>query len=202
MKSIILATKNEGKLREARTIFPERRILSMAEAGADPDIVEDGTSFEENARIKAKAVYEALKDRRGDVLVLADDSGIEIDYLGKAPGVHSARYLGEDTPYSHKNQVILERLANAVGEQRSARYICAIAAILDDGIEHTVLGAVEGRIAYRPAGSGGFGYDPIFYVPAYGKTMAELTPEEKNAISHRGKALREMRRWLEDGKYW
>ena len=134
--------------------------------------------------------------------VIADDSGIEIDYLGKMPGVYSARYLGEDTPYSYKNQVILDKLKDAKGQERTARYVAAIAVVLADGTEFVLRDTVEGEIAYSPAGEGGFGYDPIFYVPSYGKNMAELTPDEKNAISHRGKALRRMRQCLIDGKCW
>lgn len=202
MHTIIIATQNQGKLREVREIFPELTILSMAEAGVNPDIVEDGTTFEENALIKARAVHAALGEKVQGSLVIADDSGIEIDYMNKEPGVYSARYLGENTPYTYKNQVILERLQPAKGEERSARYVCAIAAVLEDHTEMVFRDTVEGAIALEPAGDGGFGYDPIFYVPSYEKTMAELTPDQKNAISHRGKALRAMRQWLQTGKYW
>lgn len=202
MKAMILATKNEGKLREVKEIFPEVQVLSMADAGLDPEIIEDGETFEANALIKARTVHQALPESFRDYAVIADDSGIEIDYLDKAPGVYSARYLGEDTPYTYKNQVILERLKDAGEGQRTARYVAAIAVVLADGTELVLRDTVEGEIAHSPAGEGGFGYDPIFYVPMYGKNMAELTPDQKNAISHRGKALRRMRECLIAGKYW
>ena len=150
--------------------------------------------------IKAKAVFEALGNNVKGCIVIADDSGIEIDYLDKAPGVYSARYLGEDTPYSYKNQVIMDKLTEAKPEERTARYVAAIAVVLEDGSESVLRDSVEGTIAYQAAGEGGFGYDPIFYVPEYHKTMAELTPDEKNAISHRGKALRAMKKWLDAGE--
>ena len=128
---------------------------------------------------------------------MSDDSGIEIDFLGKAPGVYSSRFLGVDTPYEIKNRIILDKLAEAKGEDRSVRYVCAIAAVTPDGREVCLRQTVEGYISEEPAGNGGFGYDPIFFVPEYGRTMAQLTPEEKNKISHRGKALRKMRDQLE-----
>ena len=202
MNTLILATKNPGKIREVKEIFPELTILTMTEAGVDPEIIEDGTTFEENALIKARAVHNALQGRLEEYAVIADDSGIEIDYLDKAPGVYSSRYLGEDTPYTYKNQVILDLLKDAERAQRTARYVAAIAVVLPDGTEKVLRDTVEGEIAYQPAGEGGFGYDPIFYVPMYGKNMAELTPDQKNAISHRGKALRRMRECLINGKYW
>ena len=202
MNTMILATKNAGKLREVREIFPELTILSMAEVGLDPEIIEDGTTFAENALIKARAVHDALGENPQGFAVIADDSGIEIDYMDKAPGVYSSRYLGEDTSYDYKNQVILDNLKNAKPEERTARYVAAIAVVLADGQELVTEDTVEGEIAYQPAGDGGFGYDPIFYVPMYSRNMAELTPDEKNAISHRGKALRRMRACLEAGKCW
>ena len=202
MKTWILATKNPGKIREVKEIFPEVHIMTMKEAGLDPEIIEDGTTFEANALIKARAVHKALGSNPEGCDVIADDSGIEIDYLDKAPGVYSARYLGEDTPYSYKNQVILDKLKDAVGSERTARYVAAIAVVLADGTEMVLRDTVEGEIALKPAGEGGFGYDPIFYVPEFGKNMAELTPDEKNSISHRGKALRRMRECLISGKYW
>lgn len=183
---IIFATGNEGKMKEIRLILADLglEILSMMEAGVDLDIVEDGSTFGENAEIKARAVWE----RTGDI-VLADDSGLVIDYLGGEPGIYSARYLGEETSYEYKNRVILERMDGVSGEERSARFVSAIAAVLPDGrVLHTE-GVVEGLIAPEPAGNGGFGYDPIFYLPEYGMTTAELSPEQKNRISHRAKAL-------------
>ena len=167
-------------------------ILSMKEAGANPDIVEDGTTFEENARIKAQSVAKLFPDD----IVLADDSGLEIDYLNGEPGIYSARYLGEDTSYEIKNQKLIERLSGVPREQRTARFVCAIAAALPDGSTKTVRGTIEGYIGEKSAGENGFGYDPIFYVDEYGCSTAQLLPEEKNKISHRGNALRAMREEL------
>ena len=194
MKKVIFATGNEGKMREIRSIladtFPE--ILSMREAGIETDAAEDGATYEENALIKARAVAAA----DGESIVLADDSGLEIDFLDKEPGVYSARYMGEDTSYRVKNASLIRRLEGVPEERRSARFVCAIAAVLPDGRELTVRAAIEGRIGYEEKGSNGFGYDPIFYVPERGKTTAELTEEEKNLVSHRGKALRLMKEEL------
>ena len=198
-RQIIFATGNAGKMREIRDILrdAEADILSMKEAGIETDIVEDGASFEENAVIKAKAVSRLLAEHDGgrykDAIVLADDSGLEIDYLNKEPGIYSARYLGEDTPYSVKNQNLLERLAGVSQEQRAARFVCAIAAAMPDGEVLTTIGTIEGRINDQARGSNGFGYDPIFYVPELGCTTAELPEEEKNRVSHRGRALEAMR---------
>lgn len=168
-----------------------RQVVSMKEAGVETEIVEDGTTFAENAMIKARAVHAVCGG-----LVLADDSGLEIDCLNKEPGVYSARYLGEDTPYEIKNGIILQRLEGVAKEERSARFVCVIGAVLPDGRELLASASVEGSVAFHAAGEGGFGYDPIFFVDEFGKTMAELTPEEKNQISHRGKALREMKELL------
>lgn len=193
-EKMIFASNNAGKIREVKEIMQDygKEILSLEEAGIHIDVEENGTTFEENALIKCRAIHELT-----GAMVLADDSGLEIDYLNKEPGVYSARYLGHDTSYDIKNQIILDRLKEAQGAQRSTRYVCAMAAILPDGRECTALGTVEGLIAQAPAGHGGFGYDPIFLVPEYGKTMAELTPEEKNAISHRGRALQALRNLLD-----
>lgn len=194
-QQIIFATGNAGKMREIREILRDvdAEILSMKEAGIEADIVEDGVTFAENALIKARAVAQLLEEHAGGIyagaVVVADDSGLEIDYLNKEPGIYSARYLGEDTPYSVKNQNLLERLAGVPEEQRSARFVCAIAAVLPDGEVIATLGTIEGRIDYQIKGSNGFGYDPIFYVPEYGCTTAQLSEEEKNRISHRGRAL-------------
>ncbi|MDD6812484.1 MAG: XTP/dITP diphosphatase [Lachnospiraceae bacterium] len=192
-RKIIFATGNAGKMREIRKIMGDMdvEILSMKEAGISTDIIEDGTTFEENAIIKAKAIA-----KKTEHIVLADDSGLEIDYLNKEPGIYSARYLGEDTPYDVKNQKILERLEGVEEAKRTARFVCAIAAVMPDGEVITTHGVIEGRIAYEPKGSNGFGYDPIFYVPEYGCSSAELSEEEKNAISHRGKALEAMKEEL------
>ncbi len=193
---IVFATGNKDKMREIRQILGglNADIKSMKEAGVDIDIVEDGTTFEENALIKAREVAKYCKNS----VVLADDSGLEIDYLGKEPGIYSARYLGRDTSYTEKNTIILEKLKGVADEERSARFVCAIAACLPDGKELVVRGTMEGRIGYEIAGENGFGYDPIFFLPEYGKTSAELLPEEKNAVSHRGKALRMMEEKLRE----
>ena len=160
-------------------------IQSMKEAGINVDIVEDGKTFEENALIKARAI----RDLTGEI-VLADDSGLEIDYLNREPGVYSARYMGEDTSYHIKNANLVERLNGVPDEKRTARFVCEIAAAFPDGTEKTARGTMEGRIGYEERGANGFGYDPIFYLPEYGLSSAEISMEEKNKISHRGKALR------------
>lgn len=193
MKQIIFATGNAGKMREIREIMADTgaEILSMKEAGLTADIEENGSTFEENAIIKAKAIAALTDD-----IVLADDSGLEVDYLNKEPGVYSARYLGEDTSYEIKNQAILDRLAGVPKEKRTARFVCAIAAVMPDGEVLVTRETIEGYIGDKPAGNGGFGYDPIFYVDEYGCSTAELTEEQKNEVSHRGKALRAMKEKL------
>lgn len=200
MQKIVFATGNAGKMREIKMILADLQIsgepvelLSMKEAGITADIIEDGSTFTENALIKAKAVAAFVPD----AIVMADDSGLEVDYLNKEPGIYSARYLGEDTSYREKNADIIRRLERVADEQRSGRFVCAIAASLPDGNSLTCVETIEGRIGYEERGQNGFGYDPIFVVPAYGKTTAELTDEEKNAISHRGKALRTMKQKLQ-----
>ncbi len=193
MMRIIFATGNEGKMDEIRAImkdFLEKHdieLLSLKDAGIHADIVEDGSTFEENAIIKAKEIAKLTND-----IVLADDSGLEVDYLDKAPGIYSARFLGEDTSYSIKNQYIIDELKGIEEDRRSARFVCVIACAMPDGSVITERGTIEGRIAYEIAGVNGFGFDPIFYVPEYGCTTAELTPEKKNEVSHRGRALVEM----------
>ena len=193
-KKILFATGNQGKMREITRILEDlgMEIRSMKEAGICLDIEENGTTYEENALIKARAVAAACKD----AIVLADDSGLENDYLNREPGVYSARYMGEDTSYRIKNANLVSRLEGVPEEQRTARFVCAIAAVLPDGRELTTRATVEGRIGYGEKGQGGFGYDPIFYVPELGKTTAELTEDEKNEVSHRGKALRLMKEEL------
>mgnify|MGYP001287718135 CR=1 FL=1 len=186
MTKIIFATGNKDKLREIKEILSDCDvdIRSMKEAGINVDIVEDGKTFEDNALIKARAIA-----AHTDAIVLADDSGLEIDYLNKEPGVYSARYMGEDTSYHIKNANLIQRLEGVPDEKRTARFVCAIAAVFPDGRRKTVRAAMEGRIGYEEKGENGFGYDPIFYLPEYGCTSAELSMEEKNRISHRGKAL-------------
>ena len=196
---IIFATGNENKMVEIREILKSLpvEIVSMKEAGIKAKVEENGNTFEENALIKARAIAQYT-----DEIVMADASGLEIDYLYGEPGIYSARYLGEDTSYDYKNKVILERMTEAVGSQRSARFVCAIAAIVPqkDGTrkELVVRGTFEGEIAYKAAGENGFGYDPIFYVPECGCTASELSMEEKNKRSHRGTGLRLMREELKE----
>lgn len=199
MRRIIFATGNEGKMKEIRMILSDLmisgepvEILSMKEAGVITDIVEDGKTFLENAVIKARAVAECAKD----AIVLADDSGLVIDYLNGEPGIYSARYLGEDTPYSVKNANLIGRLEGVPKEQRSARFVCAIACVMPDGRLLSSEETIEGSIGYEERGHNGFGYDPIFMVPEYGKSTAELSEEQKNEISHRGKALRAIKEQL------
>ena len=201
MRKIIFATGNQGKMREVRKILAnlkiegeETEILSMKEAGVDIEITEDGASFEENAVIKAKAVSEVVPG----AIVLADDSGLQIDYLNGEPGIYSARYLGEDTSYHVKNENLLARLAGVAEEKRTARFVCAIAAAMPDGRVDTATGIIEGRIGYEEKGEGGFGYDPIFYYPPLKKTSAVMTMEEKNKVSHRAKALKALYDYLEE----
>ena len=186
MKKLIFATGNENKMKEIRMILGDLdyEILSMKEAGIDADIVEDGKTFEENAIIKATAI-----SKLSGCLVLADDSGLEVDYMDKMPGIYSARWMGEDTSYRIKNTAIIVKLEGVPDEKRTARFVCAIAAAFPDGRVVTKRGTIEGIIGYEERGENGFGYDPIFFLPEYGKTTAELSPEEKNQISHRGRAL-------------
>jgi XTP/dITP diphosphohydrolase len=190
---IIFATSNEGKMKEIRMILKDYNIQSMKEAGIDIDIVEDGSTFEENAIIKAKTIMEMT----GKV-VLADDSGLEVDALDKAPGIYSARFLGKDTSYEIKNNYILDKLKDVPWEKRSARFVCVIACALPEGEIFTTKATIEGFIGYEIKGKNGFGYDPIFWVPEYECTSAELTPEIKNKISHRGKALEKMKVLLDN----
>lgn len=193
-RKVIFATKNKNKMKEIREILAGKdyEILSMEEAGIDIDVVEDGTTFEENALIKSRTIRDFAKD----AIVLSDDSGLEIDYLNGAPGIYSARFVGEDTPYSIKNQIILNKLEGVPDEDRTARFVCAVAAAFPDGTEQVVRGTIEGMIGYESAGANGFGYDPIFFVPEYRCTTAEMSPEQKNKISHRGKALRMIAEYL------
>lgn len=186
MEKLVFATKNKGKMKEIREIMADLdyEILSMEEAGVDIEIVEDGTTFEENAIIKAKAVMEAC-----GCITLADDSGLCIDYLGGEPGIYSARYMGEKTSYTIKNQILLDRLHGVPDVLRGAQFVCCIAAAFPDGHIETRTGICAGRIAQEPAGANGFGFDPIFYLPERGCTTGEMDPDEKNKISHRGKAL-------------
>lgn len=195
-KRIVFATGNQDKMTEIRMILEDlgMQVYSMKDLGIDTDIVEDGISFEENAEIKARAIARFLPHD----IVLADDSGLEIDYLDGAPGIYSARFAGEDTSYDIKNRIFLDKLEGVPDEERAARFVCAIAAVFPNGEVQTVRGTMEGQIAHEIAGENGFGYDPIFYVPEYGCTTAEMDPEEKNKLSHRGNALRAMRAIIEE----
>lgn len=194
MDTIIFATGNENKLREIRMITKDLgiEVISMKDAGCFVDVEETGTSFVENAVLKAAAIA-----KKSGKLTLSDDSGLEIDYLNKEPGIYSARYMGEDTSYDIKNNNLIGRLEGVPDEKRTARFVCAMAMCRPDGSYETVEATMEGRIGYEIAGENGFGYDPIFYLPEYGCTSAELSPEKKNEISHRGKALRMMKDILE-----
>ncbi|WP_352400042.1 XTP/dITP diphosphatase [Anaerotignum sp.] len=190
METIIFATKNKGKIKEINAILADMdvKVISMEEAGIDIDVVEDGTTFEENAMKKAVEVMQVSQK-----ITLSDDSGLEIDYMDKAPGVYSARFMGEDTPYVDRFDAIFGKLRGVEEERRTARFVSCIAAAFPDGRKLLSYDTVEGMIGWEAKGENGFGYDPIFYVPEKGRYMAELSPEEKNAISHRGKALRKMK---------
>lgn len=192
---IIFATGNENKMKEIRMILADlgMPILSMKEAGIDVDVVENGTTFEENALIKVREISKYVDN----CIVLADDSGLEIDYLNKEPGIYSARYAGVDTSYDIKNNLLIQRLEGVPDEKRTARFVCAVAAAFPDGTSEVVRGTIEGRIGYEIMGENGFGYDPIFYLPEYGCTTAQLDPKKKNELSHRGNALRAMRVLME-----
>ncbi len=201
MEKIIFATGNEHKMVEIRMILKGlgMEIFSQKEAGITADIEENGQTFEENALIKATGIAKiaAKNPRYKDAIILADDSGLEIDYLNKEPGIYSARYMGEDTSYDIKNQAILDRLKGVPDKNRTARFVCAIAAVFPDGTSEVARGTMEGMIGYAIAGENGFGYDPIFFLPEYGCTTAEISPEKKNELSHRGEGLRKMREIIE-----
>ena len=202
MDTIIFATGNKNKMIEIRMILADLgcRILSQKEAGIQADVVEDGQTFEENALIKATTIADIARKmpEYKNAVVLADDSGLEIDALNKEPGIYSARYMGEDTSYDIKNQALIDRLEGVPDEKRTARFVCAIAAALPDGSTEVVRGTMEGRIGYEITGENGFGYDPIFYLPQFGCSSAELEPEKKNELSHRGEVLRKIRKVLEE----
>ena len=196
MKKIIVATGNEGKMDEIRQILQGENIQFVSlkdENLQDVEIIENGSTFEENAIIKARTI----SDLTGQ-MVLADDSGLEVDYLHGEPGIYSARYLGEDTSYDIKNRILLDRLEGVPDDERTARFVCAVAAVFPDGTTSVVRETIEGQIGHEIVGANGFGYDPIFYVPEFGCTTAEMTPEQKNKLSHRGKALRAIKILLEE----
>ena len=189
MKNVILATNNDNKLREIREMLADSdiQVISLKEAGIIKDVEETGNTFKENALIKAKEICAMTGEP-----VLADDSGLEVDYLDGAPGIYSSRFMGEDTPYAEKNKAIIEKLKDAKEGERGAAFRCVMALVFPDGREFFTEGKMEGIIAQEPKGENGFGYDPIVYLPEYGRTSAQLSPEEKNAISHRGQALKKM----------
>lgn len=193
MEQIIFATKNNGKIKEVKAILSDLpfEIISMQQAGINTEVIEDGETFTQNALKKATEIAKI-----SGKITLADDSGLEIDFLDKKPGVLSARYLGENTPYTQKNNHILHLMQNVPYENRTARFVCAIAAAFPSGKTLTTIDTIEGIISYEIKGKNGFGYDPIFFVPELQKTTAELSPEQKNAISHRGKALKKMKQLL------
>lgn len=204
MKDIIFATGNAGKMKEIREILADLgvEIYSMKEAGIEAEVEENGVTFEENALMKAEGIAAWCRENgvpnlsqrtAADFIVMADDSGLEVDYLNKEPGVYSARYMGHDTSYREKNANIIARLDGVLKEERTARFVCAIAAVFPDGTHEVVRGAVEGYIGWEERGENGFGYDPIFYLYENDLSTAQLSPEEKNAISHRGRALRLMK---------
>ena len=201
MNKVIFATGNEHKMVEIRMILEDlgMQVLSQREAGIAADIVEDGSTFEENALIKATKIAELAHgmDVYKEAVVLADDSGLEIDCLNKEPGIYSARYMGENTSYDIKNQTLLNRLDGVPDDERTARFVCAIAAVFPDGTAEVVRGTMEGFIGHEIVGENGFGYDPIFFLPQFGMTSAQLSPEKKNELSHRGEGLRKMRSVIE-----
>lgn len=193
MTEIIFATGNAGKAREVAMMFADMdvNVQTLKEAGIDVEVIEDGKTFMENAVIKATTIA-----KHTDKIVLADDSGLVIDYLNGEPGIYSARYMGEDTSYDIKNNNLLERMEGVPEKERSARFVCAMAAVMPNGEIVKTEGVMEGIIGYQLAGENGFGYDPIFYLPEFGASSAEISPEQKNAVSHRGKALRMMQEEL------
>ena len=192
---IIIATGNAGKMKEIKSIFnnSDCEVVSMKEEGISADVDENGATFEENALIKAREIA-----KLSGHIVLADDSGLEVDALNKEPGIYSARYMGEDTPYSVKNASLIARLDGVEFEKRTARFVCAVAAVYPDGKELVVRETMEGYIGYEEKGKNGFGYDPIFYLKEFDKTSAEISLEEKNEISHRGKAFRAIKKLMEE----
>lgn len=194
MDKFIAATRNAGKLKEIKEILAALpfEVISMDEAGTGKEIEETGSTFEENALIKARAIFDATGQ-----MVMADDSGLEVDYLDGAPGIYSSRFAGENSTDNERNKKLLKMLDGVSFEKRSARFVCAVAVIMPDGGVFTVRGICEGFIGYKPVGNNGFGYDPLFFIPEYNMTTAQMKNEEKNRISHRGRALKLMVEELE-----
>ena len=187
----VLATNNPGKAKEIKPLFEAAglTLVTLADLGVKFEAREDGETFFDNAMQKARETAGFLKEQ---VAVLADDSGLVIDALDGAPGVHSALFMGRDTPYPIRCQAILDKLAHVPDENRTARFVCTLVCLMPDDSFLTAEGTVEGRIAYKMYGDGGFGYDPIFFYPPYNKTLAQLTHDEKNQVSHRGQAIQKM----------
>lgn len=185
MARIWIATGNAHKKEEFEQMLPGVEVKTLADLKEYESPAETGTTFEENALIKARSLYQAIHEP-----VIADDSGLEVDALGKAPGVYSSRFMGEETPYSIKNQAIINAVEGKEGKERAARFVCVIAYIDENGEEHIYRGTMEGEIAHEIIGEHGFGYDPIFFFPPFGTTSANVPAEQKNAHSHRGNALR------------
>ena len=196
---LILASRNQKKIKEMETIlathFPGVRILSLDDVGFEGDIEENGTTYEENALIKARTAVEAGHHQYP---AIADDSGLSVEALDGAPGVYSARYAGGHGDDAANNALLLKNLSHLPVSERTARFVCCIALVYPDGREMTVRGETEGLIIDEARGNGGFGYDPYFYYQPFGKTFSELTAEEKNAISHRGKAIAKLAVILKD----
>ena len=186
---IILATNNKSKVKEISEMMSGSDITfeSLADAGINVEVEETGTTFEENALLKAREIC-----KLSGKPTISDDSGLEIDALDGAPGIYSSRFMGEDTSYDIKNNALIEKLENVADPDRTARFRCCMALVLPDGREFVTEGTMEGIIAREPTGINGFGYDPILFIPEYNRTSAELSSEEKNNISHRGEALRKM----------
>lgn len=195
MRKLIVASKNKGKLNEISEIlktFPYT-VISMEEAGFTNEIEESGLTFEENALIKANAIHTITGE-----MVMADDSGLEVDFLNGAPGIYSARFAGENATDEDKNNKLLAMLENVPFEKRTARFVCVIAIVMEDGSNFTVRGTCEGYIGEKAIGENGFGYDPLFFVKEFNKTTAQMPPEEKHRISHRGRALKAMTERLKE----
>ena len=189
MRKFIVASRNKGKLREIEEIlrnFPFK-VISMEEAGVYKNIEENGETFEQNALIKAREVFKSVKE-----IVMADDSGLEVDFLNGAPGIYSSRFAGENSTDQQRNSKLLKLLEGVPFEKRRARFVCTIAVLFPDEKYFTVKGTCEGYIGYEPVGKNGFGYDPLFFLPEYNMTMAQMEPSQKHKISHRGKALKLM----------
>lgn len=198
METIIIASGNKGKLKEFRELMADLpvEVKSLSDYPEIGEIEENGKSFAENAFIKAKAVHDAT-----GCLAIADDSGLEVDALGGAPGIYSARYAGEEKNDAANNAKLLQALSDISEDNRGAQFHCAICAVTADGKRFDAEGIVRGQILRAERGDGGFGYDPLFYIPALGKTTAELSMDEKNAISHRGQAVRQMVQTLKENVF-